>query len=205
MKPLPKISLNNWKVTANGTETRLVNFYHFKNKTAFFVPYALCLGVAIPIAALGLASMHENDVTAITGGFLQVLMTTSDQFSLREAAQKYSIGGHENVSKELEEMEVRFGELITNEGYSLKETEVSSESNIAEDQTDSDEITAATFLEIEPLQEAAPRTEEIAASLHSSSSTKESAFVATSVIQDNVIRWRAGFGTMEETRPLRRV
>jgi hypothetical protein len=40
------------------------------------------------------------------------LMTTTGRTRLEVVAAKSSLGGHENVSKELQDMEVRFGELI---------------------------------------------------------------------------------------------
>ena len=100
----------------NGTETLTFNVYRFKNKLAFFIPYGLSIGLGIPIIALGLLSfyVHNQSTSAISGGFLQLLMTTTGRTGLEDMVIKHSatMGGDENVSDELKAVEVRFGELI---------------------------------------------------------------------------------------------
>ncbi|CAN9342591.1 unnamed protein product [Alternaria sp. RS040] len=121
------LALNQRFDLVNGTETRNFNAYHFENKLAFFVPYGLSLALAVPILALGFVALYiqNHGVSAISGGFLQLLMTTTGRTSLEVVVTKGSstLGGHENVSEQLREMEVRFGELIEVKGDDLKETD----------------------------------------------------------------------------------
>lgn len=75
--------------------------------------YGLCLGLAIPILALGLFALYvqNNGASATSGGFLQLLMTTTGRTAV-EAVLAKDLGGYENVSNELEDIELRFGELV---------------------------------------------------------------------------------------------
>jgi hypothetical protein len=72
------LSLNKWHGLVIGTETRPFNIYRFENKLNFFLPYGLSLLLTIPIIGIGLIAIRDNRVTAIDGGFLQILMTTTD-------------------------------------------------------------------------------------------------------------------------------
>ncbi|RYN88324.1 hypothetical protein AA0119_g11947 [Alternaria tenuissima] len=121
------LSLNQRFDMVNGTETRGFNAYRFENKLAFFLPYGLSLTLAVPILALGFIALYvqNHGVSAISGGFLQLLMTTTGRTSPEAVVTKGSgtLGGYENVSNELREMEVRFGELIEVKGDDLKETD----------------------------------------------------------------------------------
>ncbi|CAN9374451.1 unnamed protein product [Alternaria alternata] len=121
------LALNQRFDTVNGTETLNFNAYRFENKLAFFLPYGLSLVLAIPILVLGFVALYAQNhgVSAISGGFLQLLMTTTGRTSLEAMVTRGSgtLGGYENVSKELREMEVRFGELIEVSGNDLKETD----------------------------------------------------------------------------------
>jgi hypothetical protein len=82
----------------------------------FFIPYGLSIGLSIPIIVLGLLSFytHNRGVSAINGGFLQLLTTTTGRTGLEDVVIKHSstMGGYKNVSDELKAVEVRFGELI---------------------------------------------------------------------------------------------
>jgi hypothetical protein len=102
--------------TVNGSEDRSFNLYHFQNKLVFFLPYGLSLALTIPIVLLGFIALYirNQGVSAITGGFLQLLMTTTGRTSIDAvlAEGNSTMGGFENVSDELREMEVGFGELI---------------------------------------------------------------------------------------------
>jgi hypothetical protein len=121
------LALNQRFDMVNGTETLNFNAYRFENKLAFFLPYGLSLALAIPILALGFVALYAQNhgVSAISGGFLQLLMTTTGRTSLEAVVTKGSgtLGGYENVSEELREMEVRFGELIGVSGDDQKETD----------------------------------------------------------------------------------
>lgn len=111
------LSLNERFDNVTGTETRDFNVYRFQHKLAFFLPYGLCLGLAIPMLALGLVALYVQNkgTSAISGGFLQILMTTTGRTVVEAVLGKGSgtLGGYENVSNELRETELRFGELVT--------------------------------------------------------------------------------------------
>jgi len=121
------LALNQRFDTVNGTETRTFNVYRFENKLAFFLPYGLSLALAIPILVLGLLALYvqNHGVSAISGGFMQLLMTTTGRTSLEAVVMRGSgtLGGYENVSEELRGMEVRFGELVEVSGDEIKETD----------------------------------------------------------------------------------
>ena len=111
----------------NGTETCGFNAYRFENKLVLILPYGLPLALAVPILAIGFVALYvqNHGVSAIVGGFLQLLMTTTGRTSLEAVVTKGSgtLNGYENVSEELRETEVRFGELIEVSGDDLKETD----------------------------------------------------------------------------------
>ncbi|CAI9625364.1 unnamed protein product [Alternaria burnsii] len=121
------LALNKRFDMVNGTETRGFNAYRFENKLALILPYGLSLVLAVPILVLGFLALYveNHGVLAMSGGFLQLLMTTTGRTSLEAVVTKGSgtLGGYENVSEELREMEVRFGELIEVSGEDLKETD----------------------------------------------------------------------------------
>ena len=121
------LALNQRFDTVNGTETRTFNVYRFENTLAFFLPYGLSLALAIPILVLGLVALYiqNHGVSAISGGFMQLLMTTTGRGSLEAVVTRGSgtLGGYENVSEELRGMEVRFGELVDVGGDEVKETD----------------------------------------------------------------------------------
>ncbi|KAJ8118794.1 hypothetical protein OPT61_g273 [Boeremia exigua] len=102
--------------TIKGTILRSFNVYVFQEKHAFFLPYALSIGLAISFIALGFVVffIHNKGVSAISGGFLQLLMTTTGRRLLeRKVAGSVTLGGHENVTAELRAAEITFGELVT--------------------------------------------------------------------------------------------
>lgn len=102
----------------NGTKTHAFNVYRFKNKVAFFLTYGLSITLGIPIIAIGLISLyvHNQGVSAITSGFLQLLLTTTGRTGLEDIVTKgighSTLGGYKNVSEELKAVEVQFGELV---------------------------------------------------------------------------------------------
>jgi hypothetical protein len=110
------LALNRRFDNVNGTSSRAFNAYHFRNKLAFFLPYSLSLGLAIPIIASGLFAFYVRNqrVSAISGGFLQILMTTTGRTELETIIMEGSgtMGGRENVSEKLKRTKIRFGKLI---------------------------------------------------------------------------------------------
>jgi hypothetical protein len=99
------LSLNTWFEMVNGSSTRLFNVYHFENRLSFYLPYSLCLLLTLLVLILGFLALHHNGVTAIDGGFFQILMTTTGRIGLESAASKGCPGGEENVPDELKKNE----------------------------------------------------------------------------------------------------
>ncbi|KAH6618853.1 hypothetical protein C7974DRAFT_38251 [Boeremia exigua] len=168
-----------------GNTTRVFNVYSFQDKQAFFLPYGLALGLGIPIIALGLAAFYTRNqrVSAITGGFLQILMTTTGRRSLDDIIVKGSgtMGGQENVSDALKEASIRFGELVADGGRVEVRDSVCSTH--------------------------AGRTESLEPLSHDNSSADESAGLASGVEftkAEETAAIQAGFGTADEVRPLRK-
>jgi hypothetical protein len=110
------LSLNRRFGIVNGTTSLTVNIYRFRGKLAFFLPYSICLGLSVPIIASGLIALfvRNQGVSAITGGFVQLLMTTTGRTSLEAIVARSTgmMGGHESMSEEFKELRIRFGELI---------------------------------------------------------------------------------------------
>jgi hypothetical protein len=115
------LSLNKHYEIKNGSSTRVFNVYHFNNRLSFYLPYGLCLLFTIPVLVVGLLALQHNGVTAIDGGFVQLLMTTTGRTRIEDAAGAGCMGGEENVPKDLLKMKVRFGEML--EGNVLSRSE----------------------------------------------------------------------------------
>ncbi|KAI4684062.1 hypothetical protein J4E81_009225 [Alternaria sp. BMP 2799] len=175
------LALNQRFDTVNGTETRTFNIYRFENKLAFFLPYGLSLALAIPILMLGFTALYvqNHGVSAISGGFMQLLMTTTGRGSLEAVVTRGSgtLGGYENVSEELRGMEVRFGELVELSGDEIKETDtlLSGHDGL---------VVAQNYDSSQSEVQAASKTERFEDSV-------------------SVVR-RAGFGTVDEVIPFRK-
>jgi hypothetical protein len=112
---ISSLSLNTQFQSVNGTSTRVFNIYHFDNRLSFYLPYGLCLIFTLPVLVIGLLSLQHNGVTAMDGGFVQLLMTTTGRTVIEDAAGAGCMGGEENVPKELKKMRVRFGEMVEEE------------------------------------------------------------------------------------------
>lgn len=76
------------------------------------------------LAMIGWLSLKKNGVPATDNGFLQVLMTTRGRPVLDQIAAGGYLGGDDNIPPQLEQLEVRFGELI-NPDDPLRTKEVS--------------------------------------------------------------------------------
>jgi hypothetical protein len=182
------LALNDRHDLVPGTETRMFNVYHFQHKLVFFLPYTLLLVLTIPILILGLVALQQNGVSAISGGFLQILMTTTGRTTLEAVAAKSSLGGQENVSKELRDMEVRFGELVdVEEAGESKETIVA---NVQNAHCDDHGAESTSITEDDVIQQGLLNRNSGYANVASSSDM--------TVEEARVVR-RAGFGSVHET------
>jgi hypothetical protein len=88
------------------------NVYTFDEQIQFYAPYSAVLVATMGVYLVGLWSLHKNGVSA-SSSFLQFAMTMSTSRSLQLAAQPCSVGGGENVSRELNGLRLRVG---THEG-----------------------------------------------------------------------------------------
>ena len=109
------LSLNTWYGSVNVTNSQYQNVYRFSHPLNLLLPYGLCLGLTLVFIGLGLNALRLNGAAATDGGFLQIMMTTTGDTSMRRAVRSGSTGGKENAPQALLDMKVRFGELI-NEG-----------------------------------------------------------------------------------------
>ncbi|CZR65875.1 uncharacterized protein PAC_15775 [Phialocephala subalpina] len=105
-----------WTTDVNATQHTFRNVYSFSNKLNLLLPYFGSLLIALPLLAIGMLSFVENGVSATDGGFLQILTTTSASKTLHRVAEGGSLGGEENVPKELKELKIMFGELNSSRG-----------------------------------------------------------------------------------------
>lgn len=94
------------------TQWRSINIYVFSKPLNLIIPYFVSLLVTIPVLGLGVYALRQNGVSAVDGGFLQLMTTTTGSATLEKLAAGGCLGGNESVPKELKELKVRFGELI---------------------------------------------------------------------------------------------
>lgn len=106
-----------WSTPVPVQATRKEQQYSFAFLKTILIPYIVCLTISIPFLYLGIASLRYNGVSAIEGGFLQILMTTTGSKTLEKAAAGGCLGGDENVPEELKKMKIRFGELVGFESH----------------------------------------------------------------------------------------
>jgi hypothetical protein len=171
------LSMNERFHVVNGTESRNFNIYHFQNRLVFFLPYGLSLGFAIPIIAMGLFALYIRNygVSAISGGFVQLLMTTTGHTAIDSVMARgfATLGGYENVSKELQNMEIRFGELVHG---------------------DKDSYDKLTMTELQ--------ADRLSGTAEGQEVVEERSEVRVELGGTSAVR-RAGFGTEQDVRPLR--
>jgi hypothetical protein len=107
------VSLGIWKQPTLVTFTEYRNTYHFSRPMNLILPYSLCLGIGLIIIILGLWSLYQNEIPAADGSFLQIVMATKGGTKLEELVIKQGLVGSTEVSKELKDLKVRFGELVS--------------------------------------------------------------------------------------------
>lgn len=106
------IALQQWNTTVPVKIEEALTFSSFAARKNLLIPYFLCLAVATPYLILGAISMCRNGVSAVPGGFIQVLMTTTGSKILEQMAASGCLRGDENVPKDLLDLKIRFGELV---------------------------------------------------------------------------------------------
>jgi hypothetical protein len=100
-----------WNTTIRTQTRTFINIYSLTAPINLYLPYALCLALALPFLLLGANSLRLNGVPAVDGGFVQILATTGGNRKLESVAAGGCLGGSENMPNELLNMKVRFGEL----------------------------------------------------------------------------------------------
>ncbi|KAE8143214.1 hypothetical protein BDV38DRAFT_277239 [Aspergillus pseudotamarii] len=103
---------NLWSTKVNLTDNIMVNVYSLSQPLNIILPYSLTLFVGLLSLLLGLYSLRENGVSAMDGGFLQILTTTRGSPNIDRVARDGCPGGGENIPSALKEMRIRYGELI---------------------------------------------------------------------------------------------
>ena len=109
------LSVSPSNVSTTILETNVANFYTFYRPINLLLPYSFSLAAALFFIFQGLLALKSNGVSA-SGGFLQILTTTRASETLNCVAEKSSLGGRENVTRELKEMQVLYGELPLKDG-----------------------------------------------------------------------------------------
>lgn len=102
-----------WQTSGAGiTQWKSINVYKFSKPLNLIIPYFVSLLVALPVLGLGVYALKKNGVSAVDGGFLQLLTTTTGSATLEKVAAGGCLGGSESAPTDLKEMKIRFGELI---------------------------------------------------------------------------------------------
>ena len=158
----------------------------------------------LPIIVLGILALRHNGVSAIDGGFLQVLMTTATgRTKMEVAAAQGCLGSHENVPEALKKLKVRFGELnvidrasmSAKAGISDLQVPVLEEFDTEIDQY-SDHVPLVHLVR-DPEDNDEDRLERIGSQI-------EAAFSKKSCEPGTILSRRTGFGDPSETIHLRR-
>ncbi|KAF4546190.1 uncharacterized protein LTHEOB_4187 [Lasiodiplodia theobromae] len=106
------LSRPNTNTTVEVTMSPWENAYSFASKRSLIWPYGVSLILSAGFIAFGLVALGQNGVSAESGGFMQLLCTTTgDNLEINKEAAKCSMGGSSNFSNELKELRVRFGHI----------------------------------------------------------------------------------------------
>ncbi|KAH6644262.1 hypothetical protein C7974DRAFT_17692 [Boeremia exigua] len=84
--------------------------YVLKSQVRLIVAYATALIVSLAFIIAGLVALFQNGTPASSGGFLQIMSTTTHGDGLmNQLAKEASLGGGNGVVKDLSDLKVRFG------------------------------------------------------------------------------------------------
>jgi hypothetical protein len=117
--------------TANVTTTVYKSAYVFESRERLVAAYFGILGVCLAFVLLGLLALLQNGTSASTGGFLQIMCTTTYSESImNQIAREASTRGTVSLPKELLDLQVRYGSILKSrdvQGYmafgTVEETE----------------------------------------------------------------------------------
>jgi hypothetical protein len=97
------------------TKREAINIYTFSRPLNLIIPYFLSLLLALPLLAIGGLALRHNGVSAIDGGFTQLITTSTGSATLQRLAAGCCLGGEKDVTEALKELKIRFGELVGEE------------------------------------------------------------------------------------------
>ncbi|KAF2877373.1 hypothetical protein BDV95DRAFT_144558 [Massariosphaeria phaeospora] len=109
---LSAISLGTWWAMVPVTTTRYRSTYSFAYPLALILPYSICLAAASLFAAIAVWSLWQNGTPAADGGFLQIMLATRGNTEMERLVLKERLTAVENMSEELQKLEIRYGELV---------------------------------------------------------------------------------------------
>ncbi|KAG0651198.1 hypothetical protein D0Z07_2001 [Hyphodiscus hymeniophilus] len=109
------MAFGTWQTTANATILHTVNVYSFSRPLNLILPYFISLLLTIPFILIGGLALHKNGVSAVDGGFMQIIATSTGSAILDKAAAGGCLGGDESIPQELKDLEIRFGEIMDRE------------------------------------------------------------------------------------------
>jgi hypothetical protein len=101
-----------WNTSVKATRDTDVNVYSFSAPLNLLLPYFVTLVLVVPFIVLGGLALYWNGVSAMDGGFIQIITTSTGSAILDRAAAGGCLGGDESVPQELKDLEIRFGEFI---------------------------------------------------------------------------------------------
>jgi hypothetical protein len=109
---LSAISLGTWWDMVPVTTTRYRNTYSFANPLNLILPYSICLAAATLFAIIAIWSLWRNGMPAADSGFLQIMMATRGNTEMERLVLKDRPAAIDNISKELKNLKIRYGELV---------------------------------------------------------------------------------------------
>lgn len=90
--------------------------YVLKNPIRLIAAYAAALVVSFAFILAGLVALFQNGTPASSGGFLQIMCTTTHGDGvMNQLAKEASFGGGGGVTKALSDLKVRFGVVDSGE------------------------------------------------------------------------------------------
>jgi hypothetical protein len=118
---LSAISLGTWWDRVPVTTTRYQATHSFANPLNLILPYSICLAAATVFATIAIWSLWQNDTPAVDGGFLQIMMATRGSTEMEKLVVREGSTTIDNISDELKNLKVRYGELIGDDVLGVEE------------------------------------------------------------------------------------
>jgi hypothetical protein len=107
----------NSNTTAMVTTTVYKSAYVFERHARLIATYFGILGVCLAFVSLRLMALWQNSTAAFTGGFLQIMCTTTYSESvMNQIAREASTRGSVGLPKDLLDLKVRYGSVPKSEG-----------------------------------------------------------------------------------------